>query len=108
MASSLTGLLIDRWSPGPAVLVVGTVGIAAALFSWALARASPPRPFPPPPRPLSALSSRPAADSAAMKASPACALRENALRKTVQRPNVPADGRSAVAAPSTSPGRTTA
>jgi MFS family permease len=49
VASSLTGLLIDRWSPGPAVLVMGTVGIAAALFSWALARASPPAPVTPPP-----------------------------------------------------------
>jgi hypothetical protein len=41
LASSLTGVLIDRWAPGPAVLVVGTVGIGAAAFSWALARASP-------------------------------------------------------------------
>jgi MFS family permease len=49
VASSLTGLLIDRWSPGPAVLVVGTVGIVAALFSWALARASPRAPVAPPP-----------------------------------------------------------
>jgi MFS family permease len=41
LASSLTGVLIDRWAPGPAVLVVGTVGIGAAVCSWALARASP-------------------------------------------------------------------
>ena len=40
-ASAFTGLLIDRWSPGTAVLVVGTLGIVAALLSWALARASP-------------------------------------------------------------------
>jgi MFS family permease len=51
VASSLTGLLIDRWSPGPAVLVVGAVGIAAALFSWALARASPRAAVAPPPGP---------------------------------------------------------
>jgi MFS family permease len=40
-ASAFTGLLIDRWSVGTAVLVVGTLGILAALASWALARASP-------------------------------------------------------------------
>ena len=57
-ASSFTGVLIDRWAPGPAVLVVGTLGIAAALFSWALARASPRRPSRRRRVPLSALSSR--------------------------------------------------
>ena len=66
---------------------MGTLGIAAALFSWALARASPPAPVTPPPPGPSARSQAASADSAAMNASPACALREHALRKTVQRPN---------------------
>jgi MFS family permease len=48
-ASAFTGLLIDRWSVGTAVLVVGTLGILAALASWALARASPQAAVTPPP-----------------------------------------------------------
>lgn len=57
MASSLTGLLLDRWSPGPAVLVVGAVGLVAALFSGALARLAGAARYPASARPLSALSS---------------------------------------------------
>ena len=86
-ASAFTGLLIDRWSPGTAVLVVGTLGIVAALLSWALARASP-RSAATPPGP-SARSKPTRADSAAMNASPACALRENVLHETVQWPSAP-------------------
>jgi len=48
-ASAFTGLLIDRWSVGTAVLVVGALGILAALASWALARASPQAVVTPPP-----------------------------------------------------------
>lgn len=40
-ASAFTGALIDRWAPGTAVLVVGALGIAAALLSWVLSRGSP-------------------------------------------------------------------
>ena len=48
-AAAFTGLLIDRWSVGTAVLVVGALGILAALASWALARASPQAAVTPPP-----------------------------------------------------------
>ena len=48
-AAAFTGLLIDRWSVGTAVLVVGALGILAALASWALARASPQAVVTPPP-----------------------------------------------------------
>lgn len=71
LATSLTGLMIDRWSPGIAVLAVGGVGIAAAVISGGLARASPTASPP-------SVTSRPQralnptrADSAAMNASPA-------------------------------------
>jgi hypothetical protein len=86
LASSLTGMLVDRWAPGPAVLVVGTVGIRAAAFSGrspAPRRALPRRRLVPQ-RVLMAA----AADSAAMNVSPACAPCESAQRKSVLRPTI--------------------
>jgi MFS family permease len=53
-ASAFTGALIDRWSPGLAVLVVGALGIAAALLSWVLARGSSQAAVAPPPQSPSA------------------------------------------------------
>ncbi|HEY0813848.1 MAG TPA: MFS transporter [Pseudonocardia sp.] len=74
LATSLTGLMIDRWSPAAAVLVVGAAGIAAAVLSAGLTQVAPAAT----PRPQRALKhSR--ADSAAMNASPANARPASAL-----------------------------
>jgi MFS family permease len=74
LATSLTGLMIDNWSPGTAVLAVGGVGIAAAVLSGGLSRASPsgtpPSVTSSPQRALNCTR----ADSAAMNASPASTM----------------------------------
>ncbi|MBA3905489.1 MAG: MFS transporter [Pseudonocardiales bacterium] len=72
LATSLTGLMIDHWSPGAAVLAVGGVGIAAAAISGGLTRGTKASPSvtPHPQRTLNPFR----ADSTAMNASPASAL----------------------------------